>query len=409
MPESSPEPGADAHGRVSDPASWGPDTVAVRGGVNRSPFDETSEALYLTSGFVYDSAAQAEAAFAGHGDHYVYSRATNPTLTMLQERLRLMEGAEACRVTASGMAAVHTSLAAIVAAGDRVVAATGLFARCHQVLDVVLRRFGVDTVFVDGTDLDAWAQALSEPTAAVFFETPSNPMQELVDIAAVAELAHAAGAVVVVDNVFATPQFQRPLDHGADVVVYSLTKHVDGQGRVLGGAILGSRAYVEGKVQPLMGQIGPTMSAFNAWVLVKGLETLRLRVTHQAASAMVLAGWLQDQSGVNWVLYPWLESHPQHALAARQMTGGGTVVTFEVAGGRDRAFEVVDGLALMDISNNLGDAKTLVTHPATSTHQRIGAAARASMGITDGTIRVSVGLEDVEDLQADLAQALGGR
>ena len=406
MSESSPDLPAEVRAAVADPTSWGPDTVAVRGGINRSAFDETSELLVLTSGFVYDSAEQAEAAFAGHNDHYVYSRATNPTLTMLQERLRLLEGAEACRVTASGMAAVHASLAAIVAAGDRIVAARGLFARCHQVLDVVLRRFGVDTVFVDGSDLDAWAQALSEPTAAVFFETPSNPMQELVDIAAVSELAHAAGAVVVVDNVFATPQFQRPLELGADVVVYSLTKHVDGQGRVLGGAILGARDYIADQVQPLMGQIGPTMSAFNAWVLLKGLETLRLRVTHQAASALELASWLQDRPGVNWVLYPMLDSHPQHELAQRQMGAGGTVVTFEVNGGRERAFDVVNGLGLFDISNNLGDAKSLVTHPATSTHQRIGPDLRRSMGITDGVIRLSIGLEDVADLRADLAQAL---
>ncbi|HKJ55904.1 MAG TPA: O-succinylhomoserine sulfhydrylase [Nitriliruptoraceae bacterium] len=391
---------------ASDPATWGLGTAAVRGGMARSRFDETSEALYLSSGFVYANAAEAEASFAGANDHYIYSRARNPTLTMLEDRLALLEGAQACRVTASGMAAVHTSLASILAAGDRVVASRGLFARCHQVLDVVLRRFGVDTVFVDGSDLDAWASALAQPTAAVFFETPSNPMMELVDIAAVADLAHAAGALVIVDNVFATPVFQRPLELGADMVVYSLTKHVDGQGRVLGGAILGSADLVDDKVQSLMGQIGPTMSAFNAWVLLKGVETLQVRVRHQAASALAIATWLQDRPGVTRVLYPMLDSHPQRQLARSQMTGGGSVVTFEVEGGRDRAFEVVDGLSLIDISNNLGDAKSLATHPATSTHQRIGAEARASMGITDGTIRVSVGLEDVADLQADLANAL---
>lgn len=391
---------------ASDPATWGMGTAAVRGGMARSRFDETSEALYLSSGFVYANAAEAEASFAGANDHYIYSRARNPTLTMLEDRLALLEGAQACRVTASGMAAVHTSLASILAAGDRVVASRGLFARCHQVLDVVLRRFGVDTVFVDGSDLDAWASALAQPTAAVFFESPSNPMMELVDIAAVADLAHAAGALVIVDNVFATPVFQRPLELGADMVVYSLTKHVDGQGRVLGGAILGSADLVDDKVQALMGQIGPTMSAFNAWVLLKGVETLQVRVRHQAASALAIATWLQDRPGVTRVLYPMLDSHPQRQLAGSQMTGGGSVVTFEVEGGRDRAFEVVDGLSLIDISNNLGDAKSLVTHPATSTHQRIGAEARASMGITDGTIRVSIGLEDVADLQADLANAL---
>lgn len=389
-----------------DPATWQPATRAVRGGINRSAFDETSEALYLTSGFVYPEAATAEGAFAGTNDHYIYSRVRNPTLTMLEERLALVEGAEACRVTASGMAAVHASIAAIVEAGDRVVAAKGLFARCHQVLDVVLRKFGVDTVFVDGTDLDAWAQALSEPTAAVFFETPSNPMQELVDIAAVSELAHEAGALVVVDNVFATPVFQRPLEFDADLVVYSLTKHVDGQGRVLGGAILGSRELIDDTVQPLMGIIGPTMSAFNAWVILKGLETMALRIESMGRSAVAVAEWLQDQPGVNWVRHADLPSHPQHDLAQRQMSGGGTVVTFEVAGGGDRAFEVVDGLGLFDISNNLGDAKSLVTHPATSTHQRIGPELRADMGITDGVIRLSIGLEDVADLEADLAKAL---
>lgn len=389
-----------------DPTTWQPATRAVRGGIHRSLFDETAEAMYLTSGFVYDSAAQAEAAFAGTDDHYRYSRVRNPTLTMLEQRLALLEEAPACRVTASGMAAVHTALASVLAAGDRVVAANGLFARCRQVLDVVLRRFGVDTVFVDGSDLAAWEQALAQPTAAVFFESPSNPMQELVDIAAVAELAHAAGAVVVVDNVFATPVFQHPLDFGADLVVYSLTKHVDGQGRVLGGAILGSTELIEDRVQPLMGQIGPTMSAFNAWVVLKGLETLALRVQAMTRSAVSLATWLQDQPGVNWVRHPDLASHPQRDLAARQMSGGGTVVTFEVDGGRERAFAVVDGLALIDVSNNLGDAKSLVTHPATSTHQRIGAEARAAMGITDGVIRISVGLEHVADLQADLDRAL---
>lgn len=404
MPESTSNPAVGPD--PSDPVTWGPATAAVHGGLARSRFDETSEAMYLSSGFVYADAAQAEAAFAGDNDHYIYSRARNPTLTMLEDRLALMEGADACLVTASGMAAVHTSLAAVLKTGDRVVASNGLFARCHQVLDVVLRRFGVDTVFIDGTDLDAWAQALSEPAAAVFFETPSNPMMELVDIGAVSELAHAAGALVVVDNVFATSVFQRPLEFGADLVVYSLTKHVDGQGRVLGGAILGASELLGGKIQPLMGQIGPTLSAFNAWVLLKGLETLQLRVTHQAGGALTLATWLQDQPGVTRVLYPGLPSHPQHELATAQMSGGGTVVTFEVEGGRDRAFEVVDGLTLIDISNNLGDAKSLVTHPATSTHQRIGAQARAGMGITDGIIRVSVGLEDLADIQADLARAL---
>ncbi|MFV0464043.1 MAG: O-succinylhomoserine sulfhydrylase [Nostocoides sp.] len=386
---------------------WRPDTLAVRGGLTRSGFDETAEATFLTSGFVYASAEEAQAAFAGDVDRFIYSRYGNPTVGMFQERLRLIEGAPACFATASGMAAVWVALAALVKAGDRVVASKALFGSCHVILDEILPSFGVTTVFVDGTDLQAWRQALAQPTAAVFFETPSNPMQELVDIAAVSELAHAAGATVVVDNVFGTPVFSRPLDHGADVVVYSATKHIDGQGRVLGGAILGPADYVEGPVQNLMRHTGPALSPFNAWVLLKGLETMSLRVQRQASSALHLARHLAAHPRVTTVLYPFLESHPQHNLARSQMTGGGTVVTFALDGTQAEAFELMNALTLIDISNNLGDAKSMVTHPATTTHRRLSDADRAAVGITDGTIRVSVGLEDPADLIEDVDRALG--
>jgi len=391
---------------VTEPRSWRPDTLAVRGGLARSGFQETAEALYLTSGFVYDSAADAEAAFDGDVDRFVYSRYGNPTVATFEERLRLIEGTEDCFATASGMAAVWVSLAALLKAGDRVVAARSLFGSCSVILGEILPGFGVHTDFVDGADLTQWEQALSSPAKAVFFETPSNPMQEIVDVAAVVELAHAAGAKVVVDNVFATPVLQRASALGADVVMYSATKHIDGQGRVLGGAVLGSREYIRGPVENLMRHTGPSMAPFNAWVLTKGLETMAMRVRHATASALGLASWLESQPGVGWVRYPFLDSHPQAELARRQMSGGGTVLTFELDGGKDRAFQLLDALQVVDISNNLGDSKSLVTHPATTTHRRLGAEGRARVGITDGVVRLSVGLEDVADLQEDLDQAL---
>jgi O-succinylhomoserine sulfhydrylase len=386
-----------------------PDTLAVRGGLARTHFEETSEALFLTSGFVYATAEEAEAAFKGESERFVYSRYGNPTVAMFEERMRLLEGAEACFATASGMSAVFVALAALLGQGDRVVSARGLFGSCFVILDEILPRWGVETVFVDGPDLDQWREALSEPTAAVFFETPSNPMQELVDIAAVAEMAHAAGAQVVVDNVFGTPVFSKPLEQGADVIVYSATKHIDGQGRTLGGAVLGTSEFIDGPVRNLMRHTGPAMSPFNAWVLLKGVETLSLRVEKQAAAALELARALQDCPGVSRVVYPWLESHPQHELAKAQMYGGGTVVTFEVDGGKAAAFAVMNALQVVDISNNLGDSKSLITHPATTTHRRMGEEARLAVGITDGVLRVSVGLEDVRDLVEDLQQALATR
>lgn len=410
--------GAPGPGDWRDPrlpqASLRPDTLAVRGGTVRTGFQETSEALFLTQGYVYDHAAEAEAAFAGDTDRFLYSRYGNPTVSTFEERLRLLEGAEACTATASGMSAVFTALAALVRSGSRVVAARALFGSTVVVLDEILAGWGVRTDYVDGHVPEQWEAALATPADVVFFETPSNPMQDLVDVAAVSRLAHAAGAVVVVDNVFATPVLSRPLALGADVVVYSATKHIDGQGRVLGGAILGTADYVHGPVRTLIRNTGPSLSAFNAWVLLKGLETLSLRVRHQTASALALATWLEEQPAVTGVRYPYLPSHPQHALALTQQDGGGTVVTFglRVPDGADPAeatrttFAVLDALRVIDISNNLGDAKSLVTHPATTTHRKLGAAGRAAVGIAESTVRLSVGLEDVADLRDDLAQAL---
>ncbi len=383
-----------------------PATLSVRGGTVRSNFAEMSEGLFLTQGYTYDSAGEAESAFKGELEHFVYSRYGNPTVSMFEERLRLIEGAPAAFATATGMSAVFNALAALLGAGDRVVASKALFGSCFVILDEILPRWGVETVFVDGPDLAQWEQALSKPTQAVFFESPSNPAQELVDIRAVSELAHAAGAKVVVDNVFATPLLQKPLELGADIVVYSATKHIDGQGRVLGGAILGPEEFVNEKVQNLMRHTGPSMSPFNAWVLLKGLETLRLRVDHQCASALRIAEFLEADARVGAVKYPHLPSHPQYELAKAQMSAGGTVVTFEL-GDREKAFSFVDGLRIVDISNNLGDAKSMVTHPATTTHRRMTPEARAAAGITDGTVRISVGLEDIEDLLEDLDGALG--
>jgi O-succinylhomoserine sulfhydrylase len=390
-----------------DVQQWRPDTLAVRAGLSRSGFEETAEAIYLTSGFVYDTAEEAEAAFKGDVDRFVYSRYGNPTVSMFEERLRQLDGAEACFATGSGMSAVFVALAALLGKGDRVVSSRALFGSCFVILDEILPRWGVESVFVDGTDLDQWREALSEPTTAVFFETPSNPMQELVDIAAVSELAHAAGAKVVVDNVFGTPVFSKPFEHGADIVVYSATKHIDGQGRVLGGAVLGPKEFIDGPVQNLMRHTGPSMSPFNAWVLLKGLETLSLRVERMADSALEVARFLESHPSVKRVVHPFLESHPQHDLAKRQMLAGGTVVTFELDGGKDEAFALMNALEVNDISNNLGDSKSLITHPATTTHRRLAPEARAAVGITDGVLRVSIGLEDVRDLVDDLQRALG--
>ena len=387
-------------------STWHPATQAVRAGLARSDFDETSEALFLTSGYVYRTAQDAADTFAGDLEHDVYSRYTNPTVRMFEDRLAAMEGAQACRATSSGMAAVFAALVGVCRAGDRVVASRSMFGACLVVVNEYLPRWGIETVLVDPTDLDAWAEALSVPTKAVFFETPSNPMLELVDIAAVSELGHAAGATVIVDNVFGTPIFSRPLEHGADVVVYSATKHIDGQGRVLGGAVLGGQEFIKDEIEMILRNLGPSLSPFNAWVLIKGLETLDLRVRQMAANSEAVARMLEQHPRVTTVLHPLLDSFPQKDLVASQMTGGGTVVTLKLDGGQAEAFAFMDALEIFDISNNLGDAKSLVTHPATTTHRRIGPERRAAAGITDGTVRLSVGLEDVRDLIADLQQAL---
>lgn len=390
----------------SDPRSWGDGTKLVRGGLDRSPHGETSEALFLNSGFVYDEPETAERRFAGEDDGYVYGRYGNPTVTMFEERLRLLEGAEACYALASGMASVFGALACQLKAGDHLVASKALFGSCYQIVTSILPRFGIRTTLVDGNDLGAWKEAITSDTKCVFLETPSNPTLEVIDLEAVCGIAKAKGANVVVDNIFATPILQRPLAYGADVIVYSGTKHMDGQGRVLGGAIMSTRKFKDEQLKPFLRHTGPSISPFNAWVLLKGLETMKLRVEAQSRSAHAIAEALSGIEGVTRVIYPHLDSHPQAALSRKQMTLGGTMVTFEVAGGKTKAFDVLRHLGIIDISNNLGDAKSLMTHPASTTHRNIGSDARAMMGITDGMLRLSVGLEDTADLVSDLKQAL---
>ncbi|MBT3660589.1 MAG: O-succinylhomoserine sulfhydrylase [Rhodospirillaceae bacterium] len=387
--------------------NWRAATQLVRGGTQRSGFDETSEAIFMTSGYVYDTAEDAEQAFKGEKERYIYGRYGNPTVTMFEERLGLLEGAKHCVATASGMAAVFAALASQVKAGDRVVASRALFGSCHYIVDELLPKYGVHTNFVDGTDLIQWERALSEPTAAVFLETPSNPTLEIIDLERVAEMAHVAGARLIVDNVFATPILQHPLELGADIVMYSATKHIDGQGRTLGGAILtNDDEFIDDHLTPFMRHTGPALSPMNAWVLLKGIETLKIRVDRHCRSAGIIAEFLADHDGISRVLYPGLENHPQYDLAQKQMAEGGTMVTFEVTGGKAEAFRFLNALNIVDISNNLGDAKSLTTHPATTTHQRLSEEDRAHLGITDGMIRLSVGLEDCEDLLEDLDQAL---
>jgi O-succinylhomoserine sulfhydrylase len=387
---------------------WRSRTRSVHGGKQSSQFGETSEALFLTSGFRYQRAEAAADRFADREPGYMYSRVANPTVRMFEERLALLEGAEDAAATATGMAAVHASLMALLKAGDRVVAGRVLFGSCHWVLSELLPRFGVEVVLVDGSDLDAWADALAVPTTLVFFETPGNPTLELVDIQAVCELAHRAGARAIVDNVFATPVLQHPLALGADLVVYSATKHIDGQGRCLGGAILCERELRANTLQTYLKHTGPALSPFNAWVLLKGLETLELRVRAHSESALEIARFLEAHPAVERVLYPGLESHPQHELARRQMESGGGLLAFRVGSGQPHAFEVLNRLRLIAISNNLGDAKSLITHPTTTTHQRFSEAQRADLGITPDLLRLSVGLEDPADLIDDLDRALRG-
>jgi O-succinylhomoserine sulfhydrylase len=401
------EAGTICFGGTAMNQTWRPGTRLIHGGSQRSHFGEMSEALFLTSGFRYLRAEDAADRFADLAPGYTYSRVANPTVRMFEERLALLEGAEEAAATATGMAAVHAALMSQLRAGDRVVAARLLFGSCHYILTEILPRFGVEVVLVDGAEVAAWAAALARPARLVLFETPANPTLELIDIAAVAELAHGAGAKVIVDNVFATAILQRPLELGADLVVYSATKHIDGQGRCLGGAILCDRTLRAEVLQPYLKHTGPALSPFNAWVLLKGLETLDLRVQQHDRSALAVARFLEAHPGVAEVRHPGLPSHPQHELAGRQMSGGGGIVAWRTGGGQARAFAVLNRLRLIAISNNLGDAKSLITHPATTTHQRFSAAERARLGIADDLLRLSVGLEDPADLIEDLDQALG--
>lgn len=390
----------------TDPNSWAPETRLVHGGSLRSQFGETSEAMFLTQGFVYSSAEQAEARFKNEDPGFQYTRFSNPTVSMFEERIRLLEGAEEARATASGMAAVNAAILGYLKAGDHIVSARALFGACRYIVDVLAPRYGISSTLVDGRDLDAWKKAIRPNTKLFFFETPSNPTLELVDIAAVSKLAHEIGAIVVVDNVFATPLLQRPIEQGADVVVYSATKHIDGQGRCLGGVVLGSTDYVTNHLQEFVRQTGPTLSPFNAWVMLKGLETMPVRIRAQMATAAKLADYLAEQPEVARVLYCGRADHPQADIARKQMAGGGQMIAFEVKGGKPAAFALQNALRLIKLSNNLGDAKSLITHPATTTHFRIGPEARAELGIGDGLLRFSVGLEAFEDLAADLDAGL---
>lgn len=385
-----------------------PATQLVHGGTLRSSFGEMSEALFLTQGYVYDRMETAEARFKGELPGFVYSRYSNPTVSMFEERMAMLEGAEAARATASGMAAVTAALMGQVRAGDHVVAARALFGSCLYIVEDLLPRFGVETTLVDGGDLDQWRAAVRPTTKVFFIETPTNPTLEIYDIAAIAEIAHGAGATLVVDNVFATPLLQRPLELGADCVVYSATKHVDGHGRCLGGVVLGSRAFIDTHMHNFLRQTGPAISPFNAWVMLKSLESLAVRVAHQTASAARIADMLADHPAVRRVIYPGRADHPQAELARKQMKAGSTLLAFEVEGGKAGAFRFANGLSIIKISNNLGDAKSIITHPATTTHQRLSPEARARLGISEGMLRLSVGLEDADDLLDDIRQALAG-
>jgi len=383
------------------------DTLAVRAGIARSQFNEHSEALYLTSSFVFENAAQAAARFQGNEPGNIYSRFTNPTVTAFQDRLAALEGAEACVATTSGMSAILATAMALLKSGDHVVSSSGVFGATVQLFSSILSKFGIETDYVDGTDTKAWKAALRPGTRLLYLETPSNPLTEVFDIEALARLAHGAGALLVVDNCFCTPALQRPIDLGADLVIHSATKYLDGQGRVLGGAVLGKRDLVMDGIYGFLRTAGPSLSPFNAWVLLKGLETLRIRMEAQSQSALQLARWLEAHPRVGKVYYPGLPSHPQHELATKQQRSGGAVVSFEVNGGRGAAWSLIDSTRMISITANLGDTKSTITHPATTTHGRISDAARARAGITEGLVRIAVGLESVKDIRTDLERGLG--
>ncbi|SLN41395.1 O-succinylhomoserine sulfhydrylase [Pseudoruegeria aquimaris] len=386
---------------------WNPRTKLVHAGTRRSQYGEVAEAIYLTQGFVYETAEQAEARFIEIGeDEFIYARYGNPTVRMFEERIAAVEGAEDAFATASGMAAVNGALVSMLKAGDHVVASRALFGSCLYILEEILTRYGVEVTFVDGTDLDQWRAAVREDTKAVFLETVSNPTLEVIDLKSVSEIAHAKGALVVVDNVFATPVFSRAFENGADVVVYSATKHIDGQGRCLGGVVLGTKEFIRGTLEPYLKHTGGSLSPFNAWVMLKGMETLELRCRAQAESALAVAQALEGHAKVKTVLYPFLDSHPQCHIARAQMEKGGTVVSIEVEGGQEGAFRFLNALEIFTISNNLGDAKSLVTHPATTTHQRLPEDQKKALGISPGLVRISLGIESTADLIADLEKAL---
>jgi O-succinylhomoserine sulfhydrylase len=382
------------------------DTLAVRAGIERSQFGEHSEALYLTSSFVFKSAAEAAARFSNQQPGNIYSRFTNPTVTVFEQRLAALEGAECCIATSSGMAAILSMAMGLLKSGDHVVCSAGVFGATVQLFGGILKRFGIETTFVSGTDPAGWQAAMRPQTRLLYVETPSNPLTEVYDIAALADIAHRGGALLAVDNCFCSPALQRPLDFGADVVIHSATKYLDGQGRVLGGAVLGKKEVIYEGVLGFLRTAGPTLSAFNAWVILKGMETLNIRLQAQCASALTLAHWLEKQPQVARVYYPGLPSHPQHALAMRQQKSGGGIVSFDLKGGKDAAWRVIDGTRLLSITANLGDTKTTITHPATTTHGRISPEARAAAGIGDGLVRIAVGLEGIEDIQADLLRGL---
>lgn len=387
-------------------SSYQPETLAVHAGIERSQFGEHSEALYLTSSFVFDSAAQAAARFVGEQPGNIYSRFTNPTVTMFEQRLAALEGAEQCIATASGMSAILACVMGLLQSGDHIVAARGMFGATINLFNNVIGKFGVTTSYVSATDVAEWQAAVRPNTKLLFLETPSNPLTEISDIAAIAKIAKRHGILLAVDNCFCTPILQRPLELGADIVIHSATKYIDGQGRALGGAVLGSKKNLEG-IYSFLRTAGPTMSAFNAWIFLKGLETLNVRMQAHCANALALASWLETQAKVQRVFYPGLISHPQHQLALSQQQNGGGIVSFEVKGGKAAAWRVIDSTQLLSITANLGDTKTTITHPATTTHARIAPEARAAAGITDGLIRIAVGLEAVVDIQNDLARGLG--
>jgi O-succinylhomoserine sulfhydrylase len=391
---------------ASKPRRYRPETRLVHAGTLRSPFGETSEALYLTQGYVYNSAAQAEARFKGEDPGYQYSRFANPTVSMFEARMASLEGAQAARALATGMAAVTASLMGQLKAGDHVVASKAMFGSCRYVIEEFLPRYGIASTLVNGADLDDWKKAVRPNTKTFFLESPTNPALEVIDIEEVAKIAHKAGATLIVDNVFATPLFQSPLALGADCVVYSATKHIDGQGRCLGGVVLGSEKFIMDNIHQLIRQTGPSISPFNAWVLLKGLETLSVRVHQQTDNAAICAVMLAEHPKISRVIYPGRPDHPQAAIVQKQMRGGSNLIAFEIKGGKKAAFRFQDALKLVLISNNLGDAKSLITHPATTTHQRLAPAARAELGITDGLVRLSVGLEHSDDITEDLLTAL---